>query len=150
MFWSSVLTRKLNHYNRHVRLVLIFTAHLKSSRHDTSNFPPNVYTHFISPQRDSHHLPRHVHQTERPLGNFSVGLGGEAGHFVHTLTHSNHICNGRQESGLHISGRSWMNLTDSHFPVKIVSYSAYDILEKTTYDLVSQSNRLFPYTHHKY
>lgn len=51
-----------------------------------------VHTHFLSPQCDSHHLPRHIHQTECSLRHFTVGLGCQAGYVVHTLAHSNYIC----------------------------------------------------------
>lgn len=50
--------------------------------------------HLLPPQRDRHQLPGHVHQMEGPLGHLSVGLGGEAGGFVHALAHADHICKG--------------------------------------------------------
>lgn len=49
--------------------------------------------HLLSPQRDRHQLPGHVHQVEGPLGHLSVGLGGEVGGFICSLAHANHICN---------------------------------------------------------
>lgn len=58
-----------------------------------ANPPVTDVPHLLSPQRDRHQLPGHVHEMEGPLGHLSVGLGGEAGGFVHTLAHSNHVCN---------------------------------------------------------
>lgn len=49
--------------------------------------------HLLAPQRDRHQLPGHVHEVEGPLGDLAVGLGGEAGGFVHALAHADHVWN---------------------------------------------------------
>lgn len=73
---------------------MTFTTYLKSldTFHYTFCTFCQVHTHFLSPQCDSHHLPRHIHQTECSLRHFTVGLGCQAGYVVHTLAHSNYIC----------------------------------------------------------
>lgn len=54
-------------------------------------------THFLSPQRDCHHLLGHVHEVDGPLGHLLVGLGGEASHLVNSLAHSDHVCREREK-----------------------------------------------------
>lgn len=73
--------------------VAIFIWSFKKGKR-AANTPVTDVAHLLPPQRDRHQLPGHVHEMEGPLGHLPVGLGGEAGSFVHTLAHSNHICKG--------------------------------------------------------
>lgn len=74
------------------KMIAVSERHLRPN--SFANQPAS--THFLSPQRDGHHLPGHVHETNGPLGHFPVGLGGETSHLVHGLAHSDHVCGERR------------------------------------------------------
>lgn len=74
------------------KMMPVFDGHLRPNGFAMATVSS---THFLSPQRDGHHLPGHVHEMDGSLGHFPVGLGGEASHFVHSLAHSNHVCRER-------------------------------------------------------
>lgn len=87
-----------------------------------SPWQPSSSTHLLSPQRDGHHLPGHVHEMDGPLGHFPVVLGGEAGHFVHSLAHADHVCRERQREtnvkGGRGKGVGWGEMSRKRTPLQ--------------------------------